>query len=174
MEAIMTPRKYLTAAAAAAMLTVGSAAAGADEIRSGNLNLYTAKAPTTIQGKPAAQVIGDKVIDAEGREIGSVNFVAADAAGVARGVTVVVQTPLGLGERTVLLDVSRVRSVGHSAAGSVLPMQGQHEAQNHYPQASAGGRRDPRASVDKRRGTLRSAALPQTHRAAPVREGSQP
>jgi hypothetical protein len=40
----------------------------------------------------------------------------------------------------------RVRSVGHSAAGSVSPMQGQHEAHNHYPQASAGERREPRAS----------------------------
>ena len=41
----------------------------------------------------------------------------------------------------------RVRSVGHSAAGSVSPMQGQHEAHNHYPEASAEERREPRASV---------------------------
>jgi len=68
----------------------------------------------------------------------------------------------------------RVRSVGHSAAGSVSPMQGQHEAHSHYPQASAEERREPRASVAKRRGILRSAALPRTERAAPVREGSQP
>jgi hypothetical protein len=68
----------------------------------------------------------------------------------------------------------RVRSVGHSAAGSVSPMQGQHGAHNHYPQASAEERREPRASVANRRGTLRSAALPQTQRAAPVWEGSQP
>jgi hypothetical protein len=68
----------------------------------------------------------------------------------------------------------RVRSVGHWAAGSVSPMQGQHEEHSHYPQASAEERREPRASVAKRRGTLRSAALPRTQRAAPVREGSQP
>jgi hypothetical protein len=68
----------------------------------------------------------------------------------------------------------RVRSVGHSAAGSVSPMQGRHEAQKQYLRASVGERREPRASVAKRRGTLRSAALPRTHRAAPVREGSQP
>jgi hypothetical protein len=68
----------------------------------------------------------------------------------------------------------RVRSVGHSAAGSISPMQGQHEAHHHHPQASAGEWREPRASVANRRGTLRSAALPPTQRAAPVREGSQP
>jgi len=68
----------------------------------------------------------------------------------------------------------RVRSVGHSAAGSVSPMQGQHEAHNHYPRASDGERREPRASMYQRGGTLRSAAPPQTRRATPVREGSQP
>jgi hypothetical protein len=68
----------------------------------------------------------------------------------------------------------RARSVGHSGAGSVSPMQGQHAAHSHYPQASAEERREPRASVAKRRGILRSAALPRTERAAPVREGSQP
>jgi hypothetical protein len=68
----------------------------------------------------------------------------------------------------------RVRSVGHSAAGSVSPMQGHHEAPNYFPRAGDGERREPRASVRKRHGTLRSAALPQIQRAAPVREGSQP
>ncbi len=68
----------------------------------------------------------------------------------------------------------RVRSVGHWAAGSVSPMQGQHEEHSHYPRASAEERREPRASVAKRRGILKSAALPRTQRAAPVREGSQP
>jgi hypothetical protein len=41
----------------------------------------------------------------------------------------------------------RVRSVGHSAAGSVSRMQGQHGAHNHYQHASAGERWEPRASV---------------------------
>jgi len=45
----------------------------------------------------------------------------------------------------------RVRGVGHSAAGSVSLMQGQHEAHNHYLQASAGDRREPRASVREER-----------------------
>ncbi len=58
-------------------------------------------------------------------------------------------------------------------AGSVSPMQGHHEAQSHYPRASDGERRVPRASVAKRRGILRSVAPPQTRRATPVRDGSQ-
>ncbi len=68
----------------------------------------------------------------------------------------------------------RVRSVGHSAAGSVSPMQGQHEAQNHYSRASAGERRGPRVSVRRRRGILGSAARPQVQQAPQVQNGSQP
>jgi hypothetical protein len=68
----------------------------------------------------------------------------------------------------------RVRSVGHSAAGSVSPKQGQHEAQNHYSRASAGERREPRASVRRRRGILGSAARPQVQGAPQVQNGSQP
>jgi len=67
----------------------------------------------------------------------------------------------------------QARSVGHSAAGGLSPMQGQQETQNHQRRASHGA--GLRASLRNTRGTLNGTALvPAARVVASMLEGDQP
>jgi hypothetical protein len=69
----------------------------------------------------------------------------------------------------------QVRSVGHSAAGSLSSMEGPHETQHPQRRASHGEPPGGRASVLGTQGTLSRAARVQTARAAAsMHEGDQP
>jgi hypothetical protein len=81
-----------------------------------------ARPGATIQGMSVNEMIGKDVVDSRGREVGEVADLVIDSDNTVRQVLIEVGGFLGLGERTVALDIAQLRPAGNGRDELVTTM----------------------------------------------------